>query len=133
MKVDSMVEISVIINVLLVVIIIGSLGIWIYLFSVLKRSFELSPKIYTDDTLDLEGDLISVIIPARNEEKYIKKCIQSLLDQNVKNYELLLVDDNSTDSTFDMMENFKKDTKVRILKAGEKPSGWVGKNWPCYV
>ena len=128
-----MVEISIIINIFIAVITLGSFGIWIYLFSVLRRSFELSPKIYSDESLDLEGELISVIVPARNEEKYIKKCIQSLLSQNIKNYELLLIDDNSSDSTFDLMENFKKDTRVRVVKAGEKPSGWVGKNWPCYV
>ena len=128
-----MMEISVIINIFLTVIIMGSFGIWIYLFSVLRRSFELSPKIFSNDTLDLEGELISVIVPARNEEKYIKNCILSLLNQNIKNYELLLVDDNSTDSTSDLMENFRKDPRVRIFKAGEKPSGWVGKNWPCYV
>ncbi len=133
LKVDSMVEISVIINIFLSIIILGSLGIWIYLFSVLRRSFDLSPKIYSDDTLDLGEELISVIVPARNEEKYIQKCIQSLLAQNIKNYELLLIDDSSTDSTFGLMENFSKDPRVRIFKAGEKPSGWVGKNWPCYV
>ena len=133
MKVESMLEISLIINLFLAIIIIGSFGIWIYLFSVLRRSFELSPKIYSDDTLDLEGELISVIVPARNEEKYIEKCVQSILDQNIKNYELLLIDDNSTDSTFGLMENFRKDPRVKIFKAGEKPSGWVGKNWPCYV
>ena len=133
MKVESLVEISVIINIFLAVIIIGSFGIWVYLFFVLRRSFELSPKIYSNDNLDLEGELISVIVPARNEEKYIKKCIQSLLDQNIKNYELLLVDDNSTDSTLELMENFRDDSRVRIFKAGEKPSGWVGKNWPCYI
>src|SRR4051812_41413832 len=117
MKFESMVEISLIVNLLLVVIIIGSFGIWIYLFSILRRSFESSPKIYSDDTLGLEEELISVIVPARNEEKYIKKCIQSLLDQNIQNYELLLVDDNSTDSTFGLMENFSKDPRVRIFKA----------------
>jgi len=133
MKVDSMVEISVFINILLSVIMLGSFGIWIYLFFVLRRSFDLSPKIYSDDSLDLEGELVSVIIPARNEEKYIQQCIQSLLDQNMKNYELLLIDDNSTDSTLGLMENYRQDPRVRIFKAGEKPSGWVGKNWPCYI
>jgi chlorobactene glucosyltransferase len=133
MKVDSMVEISLLINTLLSIITAGSVGIWIYLFSVLRRSFNLSPKIYSDDTLDLDAEFISIIIPARNEEKYIQKCIQSLLDQSMKNYELLLIDDNSTDSTLDLMDNFRQDPRVRIFKAGEKPSGWVGKNWPCYI
>lgn len=132
-KVDSMVEFFVSINILLSIIVLGSFGIWIYLFSVLRKSFNLSPKIFSDDSLDLEGELISIIIPARNEEKYIQDCIQSLLNQNMKNYELLLIDDNSTDSTLDLMENFRQDPRVRIFKAGEKPTGWVGKNWPCYI
>ncbi len=112
---------------------LGCFGIWIYLFSVLRRSFNLSPKIYSDDSLDLEGELISIIIPARNEEKYIQECIQSLLSQNMENYELLLIDDNSTDSTLALMESFRQDTRVRIFEAGKKPTGWVGKNWPCYI
>ena len=128
-----MVEGSLLLNILLSIIILGSIGIWIYLFSILRRSFNLSPKIYSDDSFDLEGKLISIIIPARNEEKYIQKCIQSILDQNIKNYELLLIDDNSTDSTLGLMEDFKQDPRVRILKAGKKPAGWVGKNWPCYI
>jgi chlorobactene glucosyltransferase len=112
---------------------LGSFGIWIYLFSVLRRSFNLSPKIYSDDSLDLAGELISIIIPARNEEKYIQECIQSLLSQNMENYELLLIDDNSTDSTLALMESFRQDPRVRIFEAGKKPTGWVGKNWPCYI
>jgi chlorobactene glucosyltransferase len=132
-KVHTIVEISLLINVLLSIIMLGSCGIWIYLFSVLRRSFNLSPKINSDNSLNLEGELISIIIPARNEEKYILECIQSLLHQNMKNYELLLIDDNSTDSTLELMESFKQDPRVRILKAGEKPAGWVGKNWPCYI
>ena len=128
-----MVEASLLLNILLSIIILGSIGIWIYLFSILRRSFNLSPKIYSDDSFDLEGILISIIIPARNEEKYIQKCIQSILDQNIKNYELLLIDDNSTDSTLGLMEDFRQDPRVRIFKAGKKPTGWVGKNWPCYI
>jgi chlorobactene glucosyltransferase len=112
---------------------LGSFGIWIYLFSVLRRSFNLSPKIYSDDSLDLAGELISIIIPARNEEKYIQECIQSLLSQNMENYELLLIDDNSTDSTLALMKSFRQDPRVRIFEAGKKPTGWVGKNWPCYI
>ena len=73
MKVESIMEISVIINIFLAIIVAGSLGIWVYLFFVLRRSFELSPKIYANDNLGLDEELISVIVPARNEEKYIKK------------------------------------------------------------
>jgi glycosyltransferase involved in cell wall biosynthesis len=81
----------------------------------------------------VNDELISVIIPARNEEKYIKKCVVSLLDQNTNNYEILLIDDSSTDSTLNIIEGLKQDQKIRAFKAGPKPEGWIGKNWPCYV
>ena len=43
--------------------------------------------------------VISIIIPARNEELNIEKCLLSILDQNYPNYEVILVDDNSNDNT----------------------------------
>lgn len=122
------------INLLLSVIILGSLGIWAYLFFILKRSFNLSPNVNETDNSDTKLDLlVSVIIPARNEEKYIQKCISSLLHQSSKRFELILVDDNSTDNTLNLIEHYKDDPRVRIIKAGEKPLGWIGKNWPCFV
>ena len=57
----------------------GSFGIWIYLFFALKKSFDFSPKMIQSNKLQSKGSIddcyISIIIPARNEEKYIKNCI----------------------------------------------------------
>ena len=44
-------------------------------------------------------DKISIIVPVYNSEKYIEKCLKSLLNQTYKNIEILIVDNNSTDST----------------------------------
>jgi len=55
------------------------------------------------------------------------------LNQNTNNYEILLIDDSSTDSTLNIIEGLKLDQKIRVFKAGPKPEGWIGKNWPCYV
>ena len=55
---------------------------------------------------------ISIIVPAYNVEKYIRRCIDSILEQTYENFELLLVDDGSTDSTFDILNEYKK----RILE-----------------
>ena len=60
----------------------------------------------------------SLIIPAYNSEKFISKCLQSVLNQNFskKKYEIIIVDDASKDATFEICEKFKKKNKIiRIL------------------
>lgn len=67
--------------------------------------------------------LISVIMPVYNSEKYMKKTITSILDQSLKNIELILVDDCSTDSSISIAKKFEKnDARVRVILQ-EKNSG----------
>ena len=56
-------------------------------------------------------DKICVIIPARNEEKTILKTLKSLKDQKINNLEIIVIDDNSTDNTSKIVNNFKKNSK----------------------
>ena len=133
LSVESLLDIILLLNLLFSIIVLGALGIWIYLLIVLKKSFTLSPVIHNGNDIRVEDELVSVIVPARNEEKYIQKCVASLLNQNANNYEILLVDDSSTDSTLNIIEKLKSDQKIRVFKAGPKPEGWIGKNWPCYI
>ena len=73
---------------------------------------------------------ICVIIPARNEEKTILKTLKSLKDQKINNLEIIVIDDNSTDNTSNIINNFKKEFKKVFLLSGKKlPQGWVGKTW----
>ncbi len=130
---DFLLDITFLLNLLFSVIILGAFGIWIYLLIFLRKSFFLSPVIPNGNNVVEDNELISVIIPARNEEKYIQKCVESLLNQDIKNYEIILVDDSSTDSTLHIMERLQHDHRIRIFKAGPKPKDWIGKNWPCYV
>ena len=51
---------------------------------------------------------VSVVVPVYNLEDYIEKCIQSILDQTYKNYELILVDDGSTDHSYDMCQKYSE-------------------------
>ena len=46
-----------------------------------------------------------MVIPARNEEKYIERCILSLLDQDYPEFEIIVIDDNSTDATPKILKN----------------------------
>ena len=60
---------------------------------------------------------VSVVIPAYNEELYIGRCIETLLNQNHKDFEIICVDDGSTDKTIKIIENLiKKNKKIKLFK-----------------
>lgn len=74
---------------------------------------------------------LCIIIPARNEEKYISETIKSILTQDVKKF-VLIVDDNSTDKTSEeALRTFKKNkfSQFKIIDALRLPEGWSGKVW----
>lgn len=58
--------------------------------------------------------MISVIINVYNGEKYIKKCLDSIVNQTYKNLEILIIDDGSTDNTLSLCKNYK-DKRIRII------------------
>ena len=60
--------------------------------------------------------LISVIVPVWNGEKYLAKCVESVISQSLKDMEIILVDDGSTDGTWALMERLAaRDERIRIL------------------
>ncbi len=63
--------------------------------------------------------LISIIMPAFNVEKYIERAVSSILDQTYENFELLIADDCSTDSTLNIINSFE-DSRIRVLPNPEK-------------
>lgn len=90
---------------------------------------------------------ISVCVPARNEEKNIRRCIESLLAQTYPNLEVIVVDDRSTDATAAILaELSRRDSRLRVIHGAELPLGWAGKphalaqaaavaggTWLCFV
>lgn len=63
------------------------------------------------------NDLISIIIPVYNMEKYLKRCLDSVINQSYKNLEILLIDDGSADSSGDIcLEYSKKDNRIKYYK-----------------
>ncbi len=66
---------------------------------------------------------ISVIVPARNEEACLTECLRSLVGQQGPAYEIIVVDDHSTDDTCAIAQSFP----VKVISAGELPAGWSGK------
>lgn len=68
---------------------------------------------------------VSVIVPARNEEACLGDCLQSLTAQSGVAFEIMVVDDHSTDRTREIAMSFPG---VRVIEAGPLPDGWTGKN-----
>jgi chlorobactene glucosyltransferase len=84
-----------------------------------------------------EGPLVSVLVPARNEERNIEECIRSLLLQDYPNYELLVLDDHSSDRTAEIAERLISQVRnprvtARLMRGAPLPDGWTGKNWACH-
>jgi 4,4'-diaponeurosporenoate glycosyltransferase len=79
---------------------------------------------------DLEEGLkdVSVIIPARNEEKRLPVLLKSLKEQRVYPKEVIVVDDQSTDRTVEIA----KDYGAKVVKGKALPSGWQGKSWALW-
>jgi len=75
---------------------------------------------------------VSVMVPARNEEDNIENCIRSIMNQNYRNFELIVLDDNSTDRTYEILRQLQKEfSNLKVIKGLELPNGWLGKNYAC--
>ncbi|MDQ3717658.1 MAG: glycosyltransferase family 2 protein, partial [Thermoproteota archaeon] len=76
---------------------------------------------------------VSIIVPARNEEDNIRKCLLSILTQKYPNFEVIAVDDNSDDQTLKIMKDISSkqefDKKLKVVSLSDKPDGWTGKTW----
>jgi chlorobactene glucosyltransferase len=97
------------------------LGMTIAFYALLRR---------VDNCKTPERDLpfISVVIPARNEEAKIGRCLESMLAQDYPNFELIVIDDRSTDKTAEIIESFaKRDSRIKFVRGKDAPDGWVGK------
>ena len=75
---------------------------------------------------------VSILVPARNEEGNIARCISSLLTQDYPSFEVIVLDDESTDGTQTILERMSlTEERLRILHGQPLPPGWLGKNWAC--
>jgi chlorobactene glucosyltransferase len=80
---------------------------------------------------------VSILVPARNEERRIRECILSLMNQEPPALEIILLDDRSTDRTAEIAKElgFIEGTaggRLRLIRGTELPGEWVGKNWACH-
>lgn len=125
---------TIIINGILATIMFGICGTWVYFIAYMIKSFKQSPILESrNKRLISKNPKVSVILPARNEERYIAKCLDSLLKQDYQNFEIIAINDSSTDRTMDIMYQYAaKSSLVVIVNSKPKPDAWAGKSWACY-
>lgn len=76
---------------------------------------------------------VSVLIPARNEQDNIKQCVNSLYGQEYPSYEVIVLNDHSTDKTKEVLAELKiKYPELKIISGKELPEGWIGKSFACH-
>jgi len=85
------------------------------------------------DVAPASGRLVSVIIPARNERDTIETVVRSALGSAYRPFELLVVNDRSTDETGAIVARLAaEDPRVRLIEGAPLPDGWYGKPWACH-
>jgi chlorobactene glucosyltransferase len=95
-----------------------------YAFYELMRP--VKPAIRNTDELPF----ISVLVPARNEEGKIGRCLASLLAQDYPNFEIIVIDDRSTDNTAQIIQSYvdaDEHKRIKFVHGTDLPSGWIGK------
>jgi chlorobactene glucosyltransferase len=105
--------------------------------------------VVTPAEVSASAPLISICVPARDEEKNIRRCVEALLAQTYPNFEIIVLDDRSTDATSKILEKLRSDdfsrpraettkvvttwdSRLRILHGTDLPDGWAGKPHALY-
>ncbi len=80
-----------------------------------------------------QNDLVSILIPARNEEHNILNLLSSIQQQEYQHYEVIIMDDDSADDTYEICSRFSAQyPQFRVMKGKPLPDGWLGKNFACH-
>ncbi|MEM7385585.1 MAG: glycosyltransferase, partial [Verrucomicrobiota bacterium] len=97
-------------------------------------NFLVLPTVGSKPTEIQDWPMVSILIPARNEEERIGPCLKSLLELDYPNYEIVVLDDCSEDRTTEVVRSFGFDSagNRRVLAGQPLPAGWAGKPWACH-
>jgi chlorobactene glucosyltransferase len=92
----------------------------------------LANRLAPEPGLPVAGPLVSVLIPARDEASRIGACLGGLASQDYRSYEVIVVDDHSSDGTADIARGYADALPaLSIVTGAPLPAGWAGKPWAC--
>ncbi len=121
-----------VLNYVLSAILVGVALTWILLIRSMWITFRDSPFLDQFNSRPHIKPKVSVILPARNEERFIERCLKSLAEQDYENYEIIAIDDRSDDRTGEIIKKIaQKIPNLAYVLAEPKPEKWMGKNWAC--
>jgi len=111
---------------------------WFIFFVLLMRLLvaliNLCSPLYLKRSILKGNPMLSLLIPARNEEENLPRLLESIAGQEYKNFEVIIYNDNSTDQTREIINTYEaKDKRVKGITGGELPDGWTGKNRGCHL
>ena len=105
--------------------VIVAIGLVIFMLNLILNLRSLR-KPHSDSKMPEPAPFISILIPARDEELNIEACLQSLQNQDYPTFEILVLDDNSSDSTASIVARIAaKDEHIQLIKGEPLPEGWA--------
>jgi chlorobactene glucosyltransferase len=118
---------------LIISLMAGIFFTWVYLLLSMIKSIKQSPRLERIKNIKNTFPRVSIILPARNEERYIRRCIDSLIKQDYPDFEIVMVNDESSDKTLEIMNEYQNShPDIKVLSVKKPDDDWIGKNWACY-
>lgn len=111
------------------------LAVWVARYAVVRAVERTQPTLRGDEPAELPADppRVTIIVPAKDEEANIGPCIETLLAQDYPDFEVIVVDDRSTDGTAEVVRRMAADdARVRLVQVVELAPGWFGKSHAMY-
>ena len=111
------------------VVVVGTLIMWLGVAHRLWLIARTKPTIREGLTLPVPDNvLVSIVVPAHNEERVIDKCAQSLRNQSHSNIQMIFVLDRCTDRTLDILQDHASDDdRITLIEIDDCPKDWAGK------
>jgi len=100
---------------------------WTLAFIQTIANLRAVPRLKSDRAPKLQPR-VSIVIPARNEARVIERTVRAFLDQDYQNFEVIVVNDRSTDATGEILRSIH-DPRLVVVEPEETPAGWLGKPW----
>ena len=116
----------------MVYIALGYLAFTSLIFWMNVKDFKSLPR--SKPATSREMPRVSICIPARNEEAVIERSVHSAMEQNYPAIEVIVLDDESTDTTPNILNKLKNYNleKLYVIKGKKRPANWIGKPWACH-
>src|SRR5205085_5375277 len=100
---------------------------WSLIFLQTLANLRAVPRLRRDQ-IPRDRPFVSIVVPARNEGRTIERSIRSFLAQDYDNFEVVVVDDRSTDATGEILRSLDH-PRLTVIEGTDTPAGWLGKPW----